>query len=385
MAKSTATDPAGYEEMIFVGCDDGHDSIKLEIRAVNISNGQIMSQERSHLTIPSKVVRGRRVLSLGSDEEGGAGIYNVPTADGSGTESFTVTDSLPADLIDTRTLIYPTSSVNRVLVHDALVRANLGGKDVRIVTGLPVTDYYISGSTNTNTELIEKKKENLLIGKISPLSQRVQLARIQQHNVACEGLAAVYDLAIKDDGEDDPAFFQLLEQGPVGIIDIGGKTTDVAVAYLERGKHQVDRTRTSSIEYGMLRLMGDIKAELQNKLGLDNIPPRAMAKVLTDRKLMISGEFVDVHEHVETVVAKAFPDLAERIKAVWGGAYDLSKVIVVGGGSHLLYQSIKDGLYRHTETRREPEYANARGMLKLGMRAYLAQQQQQRPAVAKSA
>ena len=362
--------------VIFAGCDDGHDSIKLEIRVVTEVDGKITDKtDGFHLTMPSKVVRGSRAMALVSDEETSSGIYNVPS-EGGASESFTVTDALGGnDLIDTRSINYPVSSVNRVLVHDALLRAKLGGKDVHLVTGLPVSDYY--NGTGTNTALIEQKRANLMTGPVSPLIKTVKTAVIVEHLIACEGISAVYDLAIRDDGTDDPDFFKLLEQAPVGVIDIGGKTIDLAVVYLDRGHHQVDRSRTKSIDFGMLRLMNSIRSEIATNHGVTDISPRAMFKVLTDRKLMLSGEYVDVSNDVQTALAKALPDLFERIRSVWGKAEDLAKVIVVGGGAYLLADEIKKGLYRHAESRKDPEYANSRGMLKMSMRNYLERQRRE--------
>lgn len=357
------------ETVIFAGCDDGHDSIKLEIRVATKQGGKITHQEGFHLTMPSKVVRGSRAMALVSDEATSSGIYTVPS-EGGGHESFTVTDALGGnDLIDTRSINYPISSVNRVLVHDALLRAKLGGKDVHLVTGLPVSDYY--NDAGTNKTLIEQKRANLMTGAVTPLIKTVQTAHIVEHLIACEGISAVYDLAIRDDGTDDPDFFKLLEQAPVGVIDIGGKTIDLAVVYLDRGHHQVDRSRTKSIDFGMLRLMNSIRSEIATNHGVTDISPRAMFKVLTDRKLMLSGEYVDVSNDVQTALAKALPDLFERIRSVWNKAEDLAKVIVVGGGAYLLADEIKKGLYRHAEFRKDPEYANSRGMLKMSMRNYL--------------
>jgi plasmid segregation protein ParM len=371
MTKAEANAP---KTVIFAGCDDGHDSIKLEIRIVTEENSKITaSQEGFHLTMPSKVVRGSRAVALVDDDtSSGSGIYRVPTENG-GEEAFTVTDALGGnDLIDTRSINYPISSVNRVLVHDALLRAKLGGKEVHLVTGLPVSGYY--NDTGTNKPLIEQKRANLLTGPVTPLVKTVKTATIIEHLIACEGISAVYDMAIRDDGTDDPDFFKLLEQAPVGVIDIGGKTIDLAVVYLDRGHHQVDRSRTKSINYGMLRLMNSIRSEIAAVHNVTDISPRAMFKILTDGTIWLSGENVDVSNEVKTAMAKELPDLFERIRSVWGKAEDLVKVIVVGGGAYLLADEIKKGLYRHAESRKDPEYANARGMLKMSMRNYLGRQ-----------
>jgi plasmid segregation protein ParM len=367
MTKAEANAP---KTVIFAGCDDGHDSIKLEIRTVTQEGGKIISTEREHLTMPSKVVRGARAMALVNDDDSvSSGIYLVPNEAG-GDESFTVTDALTSnDLIDTRAINYPLSPVNRVLVTDALMRAKLGGKEVRLVTGLPVSDFY--KDSGPNSELIEQKRANILTGKVSSISKTAKMPTIGEHLIACEGIAAVYNMAINDDGTDDPDFFRLLEQAPVGVIDIGGKTIDLAVVYLDRDRHQVDRSRTKSIDYGMLRLMNNIGSEVSREHRMTEISPRAMFRILSEGKMMRAGELLDVSASVQTAIAQELPNLFERIKAVWGKAEDLSKVIVVGGGAYLLAKPIKEGLYHHAEMSKDPEYANANGMVKMAMRAYL--------------
>lgn len=366
MTKAEANAP---KTVIFAGCDDGHDSIKLEIRTVTQEGGKIISTEREHLTMPSKVVRGARAYALVNDDSASSGIYLVPNETG-GEESFTVTDALTSiDLIDTRSINYPLSAVNRVLVNDALLRAKLGGKEVRLVTGLPVSDFY--KESGPNSELIEQKRANILSGKVSSISKTAKMPTIEEHLIACEGIAAVYNMAINEDGTDDPDFFRLLEQAPVGVIDIGGKTIDLAVVYLDRDRHQVDRSRTKSIDYGMLRLQNTITAEVSREHRMTEISPRAMFRILSEGKMMRAGELLDVSASMQTAIAQELPNLFERIQAVWGKAEDLSKVIVVGGGAHLLAKPIKEGLYHHAEMSKDPEYANANGMVKMAMRAYL--------------
>lgn len=357
MAKQPSND------VIFVGCDDGHDSIKLVTRSLTDKT------ESSKLTMPSKVVRGSRAISLIGDGAQ-SGVYEA------GTEVFTVTDALVgSDLINTRTLNYPVSDVNRVLVHDALIRAGLSGKDVRLITGLPVQDYYRNGAPNL--ELIEQKKANLADKAIQPKAA-TPLANIISQGVACEGVAAVYDMAINDDGSDNVDFFKLLEAGRyAGVIDIGGKTIDLAVVYLDRGQPQVDLSLTRSIDFGMLRIADQIRKEIQIAHKIDEISPRAMARVMSHRTMSLYGQDQSMQNEIATAIAKVTPDLFDRIRDIWGKVmHELTTVICVGGGTYLMKDEIKNGLLSHIQSRDEPEYANARGMLKMGMRSYIQSQEQ---------
>lgn len=359
MNKANSNPDQATGDVWFVGADDGHDSIKLVARRLtdNVPATKLM--------MPSKVVRGARAVSL-VGEAGPGGVYTA------GGETYTVGDALGGnDIIDTRTIGYPTHAINRILVQDAMIRAKLGGCDVHLVTGLPVSDYYRNGKPNA--DLIEAKKLNIASDDIKPMSSVVQPARIIGRHVACEAVAAIYDMAIKDDGSDDTDFLRLLETAPMGVIDIGGKTIDLAVVNLSNGSPQIDIHRTSSIDFGMLRMQDLVRRELAQTHSIDEISPRALFRVLAEGRLLVSGEDIDVSKTVQTAIAKIMPDMTDRLKSSWNKAHDLCKIVVVGGGAHLLASEIKQSLYRHAEMAKDPEYANARGMLKLGMRSFLQQ------------
>ena len=356
MAKQPSND------VIFVGCDDGHDSIKLMMRRLSDKTAS------GALTMPAKVVRGSRAISLTGDGSNG-GVYQV------GDDLYTITDALIGnDMIDTRTIGYPTSDVNRILVHDALIRANLSGKDVRLLTSLPVQDYYRNGTVNTL--LIEQKKANIAnTEKLRPMAA-TPLANITAQSVVCEGIAAVYDMAINDDGSDNTDFYKLLEKDSVGVIDIGGKTIDLAVVFLERGRPQIDLARTKSIDFGMLKVAEQIRNEIQISHKLDEISPRMMARVISEGKMSLYGQDQNMEHEIATALSKVMPSIFDRIRAHWGTGISMSSIVVVGGGAYTLATPIKAGLFSHAVFRDEPEYANARGMLKMGMRDYIQNQDQ---------
>ena len=153
----------------YVGVDDGHYAIK------------IVTEQGQTFSIPSRAAHGRQIISLTSEDSSGA-FYE--TEDGS---VYTVSPYLEK-YISTRTADYPTSSTNRVLVHDALRHAGYGGKEVIIATGLPVSHYYLEDMINQR--LIDGKKANLM----KPLScSSGPLAKIVQNIVTTEAIAAYFD------------------------------------------------------------------------------------------------------------------------------------------------------------------------------------------------
>lgn len=372
----SATKGGQIVRKIICGCDDGHDSIKAVVCELDVVNGEVESMNISKLTIPSKVLHGARATSLssaGANADGG--IYKV------GEEMFTVSDGMSGEVIDTRSLEYPTSSVNRVLVNDALVRMGFAGRDVTLVTGLPVSDYY--DGVQPNMELIERKKANLLSASapISSFPAGVVMPNIISHGVCSEGVSAFYNMAINENGSDNEDFLKLLDDGPVGVIDIGGKTIDMAVVTLSRGGAQVDMMRSGSTSYAMLKVQEVIQTQLTKDYSLRQaVSPRAMKRVLSEKRLMLSGQAIDVTASVEAALNACWPEIQSAIISRWGNAEDLMRIVVAGGGSYSLFDRIKD-CYPHAVRSDHPEYANAFGMVKVGMLNFMAELESEDSAV----
>lgn len=351
---------------IICGCDDGHDSIKVNMAILECVGDEVTTMNTKSLVIPSKAVHGAQSTGIGGEGSTDGGIYEV---DGS---LFTVSDALTGSVIDTRALEYATSAVNRVLVNDALMRLGLGGKEVALTTGLPLSDFYL-GNAAPNTALIERKKANLLsaTAAISLHLSNAAVPNIVEHRVLPEGVGAIYDMAVNADGSDNQEFFELLEEGTVGVIDIGGKTIDLAVVSMGRGAPVVDMRRSGSINFGMLKVQDEINMQLSMKLRMSNpLSPRAMLKLLKEKTMMYAGQKRDVTDVFDASVEATWPEIEGLIKSKWGGAEDLARIVVAGGGAYTFFDKIKE-VFPAAVCSESPEFANARGMLKVGMLTFM--------------
>lgn len=351
---------------IICGCDDGHDSVKANIAILTVQDNEVIDIETKTFAIPSKVLHGAQSTGIGGEDSVDGGIYTVDDV------QYTVSDSLGGNVIDTRSLNYPTSAVNRVLVNDVLLNMGLGGCDVVLTTGLPLSDFYLPDAS-PNRDLIERKRANLL-SATGPIKQHMidgLMPNIVEHNVMPEGVGAVYDMAVNENGTDNEEFFDLLEAGPVGVIDIGGKTIDLAVATMGRNGIIVDMSRSVSINFGMLKVMESINDQLKIDLQLSNpLAPRAMLRLLKTKQMMFSGKFIDVSKSFDTAVDKCWTEMCDLLRSRWGHAQDLSRIVVAGGGAYTFSEKVKS-LYPQSVTSDKPEFANARGMLKLRMLSFL--------------
>jgi len=322
----------------YVGVDDGHYAIK------------VCTEEGKTFSVPSRGRVGRHVISWRENDDNG--FYS--TEEG---QSYTVNPYL-TQYDDTRFKEYPKSALNRVLVHHALFRAGFGGKNVSIATGLPVSYYYLADGS---------QDEALINAKIANLSKKVTaggdlvLANIQKSFVATEAIAAYFDYLINMDGSPSEHYDELADS-TVGVIDIGGKTTDCAV--ILPGGNQVVMERSGSSDVGVLQLHANIESKLRAEFDLDNVPPAMIESAIARGIVKISGKEEAVGELVREQKIKLADDIIAGVRPKIGSGKDLDFVLFVGGGAIVM----KDQLgkyFAHSRFPENPEFANARGMLKI--------------------
>ena len=333
------SDKKGSNGIRYAGADDGHFGIK------------VVTDDGLQIYVPSRVANGAQVISIGDGDDGN--MYDA--GDG---QSYTVSEELPP--IDTRFGDYGLSDINRVLVNHALIKAGLGGHQVRIVTGLPVSDYYVGNAQNA--DYIERKRKSLSDHHVTNRNPAIKCATIVGHSVVAEAIAAFFDLLIQMDGSFNPVIKDMIAQGPIGIVDIGGKTTDSAV--IINGGKGVDASRSGTAKLGALSLNDSVDARIKHQFSLDSLTPSRIEQAVMTGKLRIFKEERDVSGLVNEEKHTLASQIINEIKRKFRDAADLEGVFFVGGGALLLRDQLAD-LYPHAQVVDDPQFANARGMLKI--------------------
>lgn len=251
---------------------------------------------------------------------------------------------------------YPVSALNRVIVSHAIRQAGIpAGSEVVICTGLPVKKFYVAGSLNK--DLIKKKKQNLLKNDVVPLNGGV-LPQIVKHDVVSEGIAAWMDIIMQRDEKGNLVVNDDLKKQRIGIIDIGGRTTDIAV--IQNGN--LDTSRSSTINVGMLAVKEYVKEHLDEKFSA-SLSNEQLSQAIELKKVKMFGAW----EPVESIVNSAEQTVAARIEAeckrCLNQSSDLDKIVFVGGTVMAIEQYLK-GWFRQQTIGDDPAFANARGMQK---------------------
>lgn len=337
-----------------VGMDDGHDTI-------NVCSGfDSRTQEYSYLAIKSLAVSGLdQMVALGNSDSA----YETEG------ELLTVAqENALANHLETRFMDYPKSNLNRVLVHHALYLAGYSGKDVNLITGLPVDRYYVGGEVND--KLVQEKSESLKKG-IKNLNPAISQTNVAISKVASEGIAAVYDALFDGEGNMNVEFATIVENKPVSVIDLGGGTLDIATV-AERAK-SIYANKSGTFPIGVISLKENIAALIKAEFGLSNEPPATyIDQAIRTKTYDVFGKLVNI----ESILQKAARPYVEQVKNAIikkiGDGSDLGLIIFVGGGAAIIETIFGKEIFSEIVRQKvfipeQPEYANARGFWKAGM------------------
>ncbi|CAG9170059.1 ParM/StbA family protein [Cupriavidus pinatubonensis] len=322
------------ERVIYVGNDDG------------FRQNKTVTSEGTKLSIPSLVRAGFTLTTIGEDDAG-AGGYE--------TEGRQFTVDAEVDGEDTRFDDYALTEINRVLVNHALHLAGLSGKRIVLATGLPFQSFFRPGTNEPNQDLIDKKIANLKL-PVSAINGQEAPVIIEQQ-VTAQGLAAYVDYLTGDNGEIrdnvDPG-------APVAVLDIGGRTTDTVTVY---GGGKLDHVASGTGNIGISNVFDHIANELKRQFNVARIRVATLDQVARHRKIRLRGQEHDVGEIVDAAVQEVGQQILREVKRRIGDAAEMDTVLLVGGGAALMHDLVRNE-YPHCQVPDDPEFANARGMLK---------------------
>jgi plasmid segregation protein ParM len=335
--------------MSFAATDDGHHGIK---SCADSEHGSAVCVHTK-----SRCLQGiHQIVSMA-----GGSINASYSTEG---ENFTTTDAgALATYADTRQAHYQTSSMNRVLVHHGLHRAGFAGKDVAIVAGLPISEYF-KGDARNDT-LIAAKIANLM-KPVIPLTAGVEPVRITSVEVRAEGVMTFFDLLYRGDGSVDDEFLKLAARRPLAIIDIGGKTTNIVV--ITEGENKgIYQQRSGSELLGALEFRDGVSDALRQRFNLQGNPPADyVEESILSGIYEIHGRDEDVSDLVDNARAAFSSRILSAITRKVGAGDDLAGMIFTGGGTLLMGGAAwaKTVYKGRTIVPADPVFSNARGMYK---------------------
>jgi plasmid segregation protein ParM len=322
------------KEPFIVAVDDGYAQTKLI--GENPNGEGIVKQIMRSTVRPGK-------YGLGSF--GGGGISAYETEEG---EHFTVSNEIESE--STQFDGFHTSTLNRVLVHHALVDSGFGGSQVKLVTGLPVADYFLDDERDE--EHIAAKSNNLnkqVTSGDKPMPQIIDV------KVGCQAVAAWFDHVLDDNLKQINQI-----EGKTAIVDIGGRTTDVAVVV---NGQAIDHSLSGTDNIGVLDVYNALGKAIRKEFKIrEKFPLEQLDKAVRTGKFLMWNKEQDVSELIEDVIIENEGKIAREVERRIGSGANLNAVVFVGGGS-ALFQSIANR-FPNGVMANDPEFSNARGLYK---------------------
>lgn len=322
---------------MLVAVDDGYAQTKLY--AVGPDGKPIRFMVRSSIR-PGRFA----LMSL----DGKPGIGGYVTDEG---ETFTVSEAVEGE--NTQFDSFHVSSMNRVLVHHALLAAGFGGMDIRLIAGLPVADFFREGQRDQRR--IDEKTANLLKGVRNAASESNAVARLSSVQIGCQATAAYVDYVLDDDLEERDVATDV-----VAVVDVGGRTTDIVVIL---DGVQIDGPRSGTENLGVLDVYSALGKAVRSRFETaDNFPSALLDRAVREKRIKLWGQQQDITDLVDQVVAEQERHIAREVERKIGSASNVDVVLFVGGGSALFANIGKH--FRNGVMAPDPEFANARGLYK---------------------
>ncbi len=244
------------------------------------------------------------------------------------------------DRLRTQTLEY------RLLLLAALsLLVDFPGEALAIVTGLPVDDF-------EDRDLLEKNFKGRFSLYIA--GQEISFT-ITDLTVVPQGCGAFMDLLFADTTED---INDVYAQGPVGIVDIGYKTTDFVLMQSAEFSWKL----SGSIKHGMSMIYQAAISKFSD-VYRGNFNLKSVEEAIRDGMIHRLGERIAVDPALlEGDYHGLSQEIAAWIRQRWR-EQKISRILCAGGGSMLLKPFLKK-VFPEMVFMEDPHLANVRGFQK---------------------
>lgn len=269
-----------------------------------------------------------------------------------GQTKMSVSDEVAGE--STRFDGFHTSAMNRILIAHGLMAAGFANQTIDLCAGLPVSDYFLGEARNE--ELIDRKCRNLNIPVESLVPDAGACPKYRSIEIGCQAIAAFMDYAIDDSFRDR----EDIAVDRVGVVDVGGRTTDIAVI-LGGERYDADRCGTENI--GVLNIHEAVSSLIRREFKTsEKYSADVIDRAVRSGSVRLWGKQIDIKHIIDEAKQETAQKLRNTITRMIGSASDLDAVLFVGGGAALFADMVKE--FPNGVLPDDPEFSNAKGLLK---------------------
>jgi plasmid segregation protein ParM len=218
-----------------------------------------------------------------------------------------------------------------------------------MVTGLPVA-YYAD----------KDKLHDLLLGehRAAREGRRSQVFRVTDCRVIPQPFGALLSLALDNHGRESDTE---LSRGTVGVIDVGGKTTNLLSV------KRLTARETAPADVGAWDAVRTVQDWLSTHCPDLELRDHQIMEAMIARSISYYDGEVDLSDIVDQTLEPMAAQIISEATHVWGAGAELSAILVSGGGALLLGPHIKKH-FRHARVVEDPVFANAVGYWRFAQR-----------------
>jgi len=223
--------------------------------------------------------------------------------------------------------------------------------DLLLVTGLPVAFY------GDKARLIDRLAG---VHKVDREGRHAQTFKVSECRVIPQPFGALLAAALDNRGR---IADHALATGTVGVIDIGGKTTNLL---------SVDRLaeigrETESVSVGAWDVVRAVRSFLADRCPNLELRDHQVVDAIISRQVRYYGQHVDLKRVVDVALEPMANQVIAQATQLWNSGAGLDAILVAGGGALLLGPFLK-AHFRHAKIVTDPVFANAEGYWKLAQR-----------------
>ncbi|MFW6016892.1 MAG: hypothetical protein ACOCRK_10680, partial [bacterium] len=224
------------------------------------------------------------------------------------------------------------------------------GEDINVVTGLPVNEY--------SDDMKETLSQHIKGTHVFKLNGKPCLYNIKNCKVIPQPFGTIFDQLLDLDGEILKPDYANIN---VGVIDIGFRTSDFAVA---NQLEYMDRMSSSS-NIALSSAYKLIARELNSEFGITK-PLYQLDQVVRERKIIIKGEEIGLSPLIEKSFELTSQNIISEISLLWN-VWELEVILITGGGGIALYDYLSTQLDNTTPVK-SGQFSNVSGYLKMANR-----------------
>ena len=213
-----------------------------------------------------------------------------------------------------------------------------------LVTGLPVGFY--SDKAIMQNRLLGKHK-------VQSEGRRAQTLEVTDCRVIPQPFGALLSATLDDRGR---IVDEELATGAVGVIDVGGKTTNL----LSVNRLSEIGRQTASVNVGAWDAVRTVRGWLADHCPDLDLRDHQIADAVIARQVHYYGDRSSIDDVVDAAVGPLVDQVLAEATQLWDGGAALDAILVSGGGALLLGARVMRH-FRHARVLSDPVFANALG------------------------